>query len=79
MNSTNLPISIESLLDLVTPELIKQIIDYQVTVPHDTVDDWEPRHINAAEQLINYVEKTYPTLRTQSDKLLTKLELNYWR
>lgn len=75
MNETNLPISIESLLDLFPPDLLVQAMSYQIKL-NDSVDDWMPRHINAAEQLCNYMRRTYPRNALElQEKLLLKLEL----
>lgn len=75
MNETNLPISVESLLDLFPPDLIVSAMNYQIKL-NDSVDDWMPRHINAAEQLCNYMCQTYPRVALElREKLLLKLEL----
>ena len=75
MNETNLPISVESLLDLFPPDLLTQAMNYQIKL-NDSVDDWMPRHINAAEQLCNYMRQTYPRSALElQEKLLLKLEL----
>ena len=77
MNITNLPLSIESVLDLFPPNLLKQMIEYQTKLD-EAVDDWEPRHLNAYEQVFNYVDRTYAIdtdLVSKADVLAEKLDL----
>lgn len=76
MTVTNLPHTVESVLDLFPPHVITQSLEYLVGLDEDPVEDWEPRHINAAEQLCNYMRATYPRVaEALQEKLLLKLEL----
>lgn len=68
--------SIESLLDLLTASQIQQVIERQTTLNDDTIDDWEQRHLLAAEQLCLYAEKLYPKqLAKCTERLRHKLKL----
>lgn len=72
-----LPHTISSLLDLFTVAQLQWTIEYQTTLPDETVDDWEARHLLAAEQLCLYAEMMYPKELTKySTRLRTKLNLN---
>ena len=76
MTVTNLPHTIESMLDLFPPHVITQSLEYLVGLDEDPVEDWEPRHINAAEQLCNYMQTTHPRVaEVLREKLLLKLQL----
>ena len=72
---THLPHTVESLLDLFTVSQIQQAIEHQLNL-NETEDDWEQRHLLAAEYLCNYGELMYPKqLAKYCDKLRTKLNL----
>ena len=73
-----IPITIMSILDLIPPHLLTQIVTYQTELD-DIVDlDWERRHIDAAKTLIEYARSTHPDrkLAASCDKLARKLNLN---
>lgn len=68
--------TVSSLLDLFTVDQLQRTIEYQTTLPDETVDDWEPRHLMAAEQLCLYAEMMYPKqLVKHTTRLRTKLNL----
>jgi len=68
--------SVESMLDLFTVSQIQQVIERQTMLNDDTVDDWMPRHLIAAEQLCLYAEQTYPKqLAKCTERLRRKLNL----
>lgn len=72
---THLPHTVESLLDLFTVSQIQEAIEHQLKL-NETEDDWEQRHLLAAEYLCNYGELMYPKqLAKHCDKLRTKLNL----
>lgn len=72
----DVPHAIEALLDLFPPHMIAQAIEYQTTCPDDSLDDWTPRHLLAAEYLCNYTEMTYINrYNKQVERLRKKLEL----
>lgn len=72
----HVPHTVAALLDLVPPHVIQQIIDYQTNLPGDSVDNWEPRHLYAAEMLCSYVESTYlQNSQSKTSKLREKLQL----
>ena len=76
MSALNLPHTVASVLDLFPPHLIEQAINHQARLLDDSVDDWEPRRIIAAEQLCNYMTEIHPRVLVESQqKLLLKLEL----
>ena len=52
--------SVASVLDLLTPAQLQQVIERQTMLNDDTVNDWEERHLIAAEQLCLYAEMVYP-------------------
>jgi hypothetical protein len=67
-----------SILDLIPPHLLTQIVTYQAEL-NDIVDlDWERRHIYAAETLIEYARSVHPNrkLAASCDKLARKLNLD---
>lgn len=65
------------LLDLFTVDQLQRTIEYQTTLPDETVDDWETKHLVAAEQLCLYAETMYPKqLSKYSARLRIKLRLN---
>jgi len=65
-----------ALLDLLTVSQIQQVIERQTMLNDDTIDDWEPQHLLAAEQLCLYAEITYPKQLTKyTDRLRNKLNL----
>ena len=69
------PHAIEALLDLIPPALLSEAIKYQADAFNE--EPWEPRHLNAAEQLCLYVELTYgKQLLKESAQLRNKLD-NY--
>ena len=47
---------VEAVLDLVTPYLLEQVIKYN-TDEFDSV--WEPQHIEAVNNICEYIEQTY--------------------
>jgi hypothetical protein len=68
--------SVESVLDLFTVSQIQQVIEHQTMINDDTVDDWEPQHLIAAEQLCLYAEELYPKqLAKCTERLRRKLKL----
>ena len=72
-----LPYMTIALLDLFTVDQLQRAIEYQTNSPDDTLDDWEPRHIHAAEQLCIYAERTYPRqLNKYVRALRNKLNIN---
>ena len=73
----HLPHTVEALLDLFTPEQLQQALDYQTSVVNDTIDDWQQRHLIAAECLCLYVEQVYPrsSCRKAATALRNKLNL----
>ena len=62
--------SVASVLDLLSPSQLQQVIERQTMLNDDTVNDWEERHLIAAEQLCLYAEIVYPKLL---DKPVTRL------
>ena len=71
-----LPHTTSSLLDLFTADLLQRAIVHQTEIQDETVDDWEPRHIHAAEQLCLYAERTYPRqLKKHVQALRNKLNI----
>lgn len=71
-----IPASVENLLDLIPPPLLQQIIEHQASLPNDRREDWEQRHIDAAENLCIYAEVTYrKRLLEQTTALRNKLNL----
>ncbi len=71
-----IPANIENLLDLIPLPVLQQIIEYQTSLPEDDLEDWEQRHIDAAENLCIYAELTYgKRLTKQTIALRTKLHL----
>ncbi len=71
-----LPHAAESLLDLFTVDQLQRAIEYQTTLPDETIDDWETRHLVAAEQLCMYAEQLYPKQLTKfTQRLRRKLNL----
>lgn len=68
--------TVESVLDLFTVSQIQQVIEHQTMISDDTVDDWESRHLIAAEQLCLYAEELYPKQLTKcTERLRHKLNL----
>jgi len=51
------------MLDLFPPYVIAQSFEYLVGLDEDPAEDWEPRHINAAEQLCKLHANDTPTRR----------------
>lgn len=73
---THVPHTVASLLDLIPPHTIQDIIEYQTNLPEDSLDDWEPRHLYAAEMLCSYAESIYSQrLETKTLKLRQKLQM----
>lgn len=71
-----LPHTAEALLDLFTVDQLQRAIEYQTTLPDETIDDWETRHLIAAEQLCMYAEQLYPKQLTKfTQRLRRKLNL----
>lgn len=72
---THLPHTVESLLDLFTVSQLQQTLEHQLKLD-ETSDDWERRHLLAADYLCSYSELMYPKrLAKHCDKLRTKLNL----
>jgi hypothetical protein len=72
----HVPHTIEALLDLIPPAMLAQLIEYQTTAPYDTIEDWEPKHLYAADALCSYAEITYcGKLDKQTSRLRRKLGL----
>ena len=70
------PHTVCSLLDLFPPHAIGEALEYQATCPNDSLDDWESRHLLAAEYLCSYAEMTYlKRYSKQINRLRTKLDL----
>ena len=68
--------TVESVLDLFTVSQLQQVIERQTMLNDDSVDDWEPRHLIAAEQLCLYAEELYPQqLTPHTNRLRRKLKL----
>lgn len=68
--------SVASMLDLLTPAQLQEVIERQTTLNDDTVNDWEERHLIAAEQLCLYAETVYPkSLDKYVVRLRNKLNL----
>lgn len=71
----HLPHTLTSVLDLFLPSQIQQALVYQTQLD-ESVDDWEPRHIHAAECLCLYAEFTHPKeLSKYAHALRQKLNL----
>ena len=72
----HIPHRLEALLDLIPPAMLGQIIEYQTTAPNDMLDDWEPRHLYAADVLCSYAEMIdHGRLDKQTSRLRRKLGL----
>lgn len=72
-----IPHTLEALLDLIPPAMLGQIIEYQLTMPGDTVDDWEHQHLDAADALCTYAERNYMgQLNGSIKRLRRKLNLD---
>lgn len=68
--------TVESVLDLFTVSQLQQVIEWQTMLNDDSVDDWAPRHLIAAEQLCLYAEELYSRqLTPYTDRLRRKLKL----
>jgi hypothetical protein len=71
----DLPPITESVLDLFNPAQLQQALVYQTQLD-ESVDDWESRHLHAAECLCLYAELTYPKqLNKYAHALRKKLNL----
>lgn len=72
----HVPHTVAALLDLIPPHTIQQIIEYQTNLPEDSLDDWAPQHLYAAEMLCSYAEVMYlQKLESKTNKLREKLQL----
>lgn len=65
--------TLEAVLDLIPPAHLCAAIKYQCELD-DGAEDWEPRHVHAAQQLCEYAKLTHPGCRAQADKLLDRLD-----
>ena len=71
----HLPHTTSSVLDMFLPSQLQQALVYQTQI-EESVDDWHPRHIHAAECLCLYAEYTYPReLNKYAQALRQKLNL----
>jgi len=71
----HIPHTVEAVLDLFTADQLQTAIERHTRLD-ETLDDWEPRHLLAAEYLCLYAELTYPRLLNQRCYALReKLEL----
>jgi hypothetical protein len=71
----DVPHTVAAVLDLLPPHAIGEAIEYQSTCG-DTLNDWEPRHLLAADYLCSYAEMTYlRRYEKQIKKLRTKLKI----
>lgn len=71
----HIPHTVEAAFDLFTVDQLQSVIDRNLRLD-ETLDDWEPRHLLAAEYLCLYSELTYPRqLNQRCHALREKLEL----
>jgi len=71
----DLPLTTEAVLDLFNPTQLQEALVYQTQLD-ESVDDWEPRHLHAAECLCLYAELTHPKpLNKYAHALRKKLNL----
>lgn len=70
------PHTVAAVLDLFPPHMIAQAIEYQTTCG-DTIDDWTPGHLLAADYLCSYAEIIYlKRYERQVARLRSKLQLS---
>jgi hypothetical protein len=71
----DVPHTVAAVLDLLPPHVISAAIEYQSTCG-DTLDDWEAKHLLAADYLCSYAEMTYPRrYEKQVARLRKKLQI----